>query len=263
MRGSSVWQSIRLIRGDDDHVHCMRCGKDLKHNRTQARLTGTSNLSRHLRKCKGPPLPGTENNDEHKENGGAPSSSGTGGSDKKRKRSETTSEEKGGDGEEKKDVKREATGNGSRASQRGSAQLENGERAAHHASLTQLQVLHEAALTRVEQAKQPKTEQPPQQQQQQQHAEQLSSDELRKLMQWHSTAIERLQRLAGLQLSDEWKDRAGKNVCRCCVEVESEYHLEPCKHVVWCRGCSADKCTVCGTVVLSKSNVTSQSRGDG
>ena len=251
MRGSTVWQSIRLIRGDDDHVHCMRCGKDLKHNRTQARLTGTSNLSRHLRKCKGPPLAGAaEGSEEHKENGG-----GGDGSAKKRKR-EVVSEEKEKD-EEKKDEKKEATTNGPR-SQRGAAQLENGERAAHHASLQQLQALHDAALTRVEQSKQVKTEQ-----QQQQQAEQLSSDELRKLMQWHSTAIQRLQRLAAQQLSEEWKDRAGKNVCRCCTDVESEVQLEPCKHVIWCRGCNADKCTICGTVVLAKSNVAMESRGDG
>ena len=244
VRGSSVWQSIRLIRGDDDHVHCMRCGKDLKHNRTQARLTGTSNLSRHLRKCKGPPLPGTETSEEVKDSGGG------GGSEKKRKRevSEGTRDEK----------KEAAATNGGRASQRAAPQLENGERSGHHASLLQLQTLHEAALARLEQTKQPvKTEPPPQ------HAEQLSSSELKRMMQWHSTAIQRLQRVATAQLSDEWKERAGKNVCNCCADVESEVQLEPCKHVVWCRGCSRDKCAVCGIAVLGKAQVSSESRGDG
>ena len=41
---SEVWQSMRYIRGDDAHAHCMRCGSDLNRD-----STGTSNLLRHLR----------------------------------------------------------------------------------------------------------------------------------------------------------------------------------------------------------------------
>ena len=247
VRGSSVWQSIRLIRGDDDHVHCMRCGKDLKHNRTQARLTGTSNLSRHLRKCKGPPLPGAENGEEQKENGAA-----EGGSGKKRRR---VGEDEGKEGEEKKPALR----NGARASRGGAGMLDNGEKVGHHASLLQLQALHDAAITRLEQTaqqQQPGAAPSPQ-------PEQLSSSELRRLMQWHSSAIARLQHVASGRLSEEWRQKAGKNFCKCCAAVESEIQLEPCKHVVWCRGCTADKCAVCDTVVMGKTDVKIEARGDG
>ena len=254
-RGSSVWQSIRLIRGDDDHVHCMRCGKDLKHNRTQARLTGTSNLSRHLRKCKGAPLPGTDNSDERKDNGGA-------GSDKKRKREEREESEEARGDESEAAVAEAPVENGVARVQRAAQQSESGERIDHHASLLQLQTLHDAALAQLEQTKlQAKTETQPQQQ----HLpEQLpSSSELRRMMQWHSAAIQRLKRVAARELSDEWKERAGKNFCLCCVDVESEVQLEPCKHVIWCRGCHRDKCAVCGTAVLGKAYVSSESRGEG